>query len=136
MTSFRNRASAAALALGVIALGAAASNRASAAARDYRFEMVGKPKPMSQGDIVQVHLIHIPDGKAVADAVVFESTADMGPQGMATMGAPVKAMPARDGIYGFAVEPAMAGTWAIHLSAKVQGEAETVHGTITADLVK
>jgi len=30
----------------------------------------------------------------------------------------------------------MAGTWALHLAAKVQGETETVRGTLNAALVK
>jgi hypothetical protein len=52
------------------------------------------------------------------------------------MTAPVKPLPSKDGIYSFAVEPGMAGTWALHLAAKVQGEPETVRGTVNADLVK
>jgi YtkA-like len=107
-----------------------------AAATDYRFELIGKPQLTGGKDIVQVRLVHVADGKPVPDAVIFESKADMGPEGMATMGAPVKALPAKDGIYGFEVEPGMAGKWALHLAAKVQGEAETVRGTINADLVK
>jgi YtkA-like len=109
---------------------------AHAAATDYRFELVGKPQLSGQKDIVQIRLLHITDGKPVPDAVIFESTADMGPQGMPTMPAPVKALPAKGGIYSFEVDPGMAGTWALHLAAKVQGEAETVRGTVNADLVK
>jgi len=105
---------------------------AQAGEADYRFELVGAP----QKDIVQVRLLHAADGKPVPDAVIFESTADMGPSGMAAMAAPVKPLPAKDGVYSFAVEPAMSGTFALHLAAKVQGEPETVRGTITADLVK
>lgn len=80
--------------------------------------------------------MHATDGKPVLDAVIFESAADMGPQGMPTMPAPVKALPTKGGIYSFEVVPGMAGTWALHLAAKVQGEAETVRGTVNADLVK
>jgi hypothetical protein len=109
---------------------------ARAAATDYHFELVGKPQLSGQKDIVQVRLVHATDGKPVSDAVIFESTADMGPQGMPTMPAPVKALPAKGGIYSFEVAPGMAGTWALHLAAKVQGEAETVRGTVNADLVK
>ena len=108
---------------------------AFAKAGDYRFELVGKPQLQAGHDIVQVRLVHVPDGKPVPDAVIFESSADMGSMGMA-MTAPVKAMPAKDGVYGFEVEPGMTGTWALHLAAKVQGEPETVRNTITADLVK
>jgi len=109
---------------------------AYAAATDYRFELAGKPQLSGQKNIVQVQLVHAPDSKAVPDAVIFESTADMGPAGMPTMAAPVKALPAKDGVYRFEVAPGMTGTWALHLAAKVQGEPETVRGTVNADLVK
>ena len=107
-----------------------------AAATDYRFELVGKPQLSVGKDIVQVRLVSAADGKPMPDAVIFESKADMGPSGMAAMAAPVKALPSADGIYSFEVDPGMAGTWALHLAAKVQGEPETVRGTVNADLVK
>ncbi len=103
---------------------------------DYRFELVGKPQLSNHKDVVQVRLVHATDGKPVPDAVIFESKADMGPAGMETMTAPVKAMPAKGGVYSFEVDPGMTGTWALHLAAKVQGETETVRGTVNADLVK
>jgi len=109
---------------------------AFAATTDYKFELVGKPQLSAHKSIVQVRLVHVADGKPVPDAVVFESKADMGPEGMATMGAPVKALPVKDGVYSFEVDPGMAGTWALHLAAKVQGETETVRGTLNAALVK
>ena len=130
----RNRVFAGAVAL---ACGAAfAALPSFAAATDYRFELVGKPQLSGGKDIVQVRLVHAADGKPVPDAVIFESTADMGPAGMPTMPAPVKALPAKGSIYSFEIDPGMAGTWALHLSAKVQGEAETVRGSLNADLVK
>ncbi|HVJ54927.1 MAG TPA: FixH family protein [Aliidongia sp.] len=107
-----------------------------AAATDYRFELVGKPEISGQKNIVRVRLVHVADGKPVPDAVIFESKADMGPMGMASMAAPVKALPGRDGLYSFEVDPGMAGTFALHLTAKIQGEPETVRGTVTTDLVK
>lgn len=109
---------------------------AHAAANDYRFELAGKPTVSAGKNMVRVRLVHVADGKPVPDAVIFESKADMGPAGMPTMPAPVKAMPAKNGVYSFEVEPGMAGTWALHLAAKVQGEPETVRGTVNADLVK
>lgn len=132
MVRSRILASAAALACGF----AFNSVEALAKSADYRFELVGKPHLAGQKDIVQVRLVRVTDGKPVPDAVIFESKADMGPAGMETMTAPVKAMPARGGIYSFEVDPEMAGTWALHLAAKVQGEPETVRGTVNADLVK
>lgn len=109
---------------------------AAAAATDYRFELVGKPHLSGQKDVIQIRLVHAADGKPVADAVIFESKADMGPQGMPTMPAPVRVLPAKGGTYSFEVDPGMAGTWALHLAAKVQDEPETVRGTVIADLVK
>jgi hypothetical protein len=109
---------------------------AFAATTDYKFELVGKPQLSGHKDIVQVRLVHVADGKPMADAVIFESKADMGPAGMDTMTAPVKALPAKGGVYSFEVEPGMAGTWALHLAAKVQGEPDTVRGTLNVDLVK
>ncbi len=132
MSSTRIIAGAAALAC-ALALTAA---QVHAAASDYRFELVGKPRLAAKKDVVQIRLVRVADGKPVPDAVIFESKADMGPAGMETMTAPVKAMPSKGGIYSFEVEPGMAGVWALHLAAKVQGEAETVRGTVNADLVK
>lgn len=125
-------AAAAAFLLGAIF----AAHPGLAAASDYRFELAGKPQLSGQKDIVQIRLVQIASGNPVPDAVIFESTADMGPAGMANMPAPIKALPPKDGIYSFEVEPGMAGTWALHLAAKVQGEPETVRGTVNADLVK
>jgi hypothetical protein len=125
-------ASAAALACGL----ALASVSAQAKSADYRFELVGKPQLSGHKDIVLVRVVHVADGKPVPDAVIFESKADMGPAGMETMTAPVKVLPAKGGVYSFEVEPGMAGTWALRLGAKVQGEPETVRGTVNADLVK
>lgn len=121
-----------------LAVALAGAMHAYAAARDYRFELAGQPQPAPGGkSVVPVRLVHVPDGKPVAGAVVFESKADMGPMGMPTMTAPIKAMaPSSGGIYRFEVAPAMAGTFAITLAAKVQGEAETVRGSVTTKLPK
>jgi YtkA-like len=133
MTPLRVFAGAAALACSLAFTTAAAH----AAASDYRFELVGKSHLSGQKNVVQVRLVHAPDTKPVPDAVIFESKADMGPAGMESMTAPVKAMPgAKGGVYSFEVDPGMAGTWALHLAAKVQGEPETIRGTVNADLVK
>lgn len=110
---------------------------ALAKAQDYRFELAAKPEMSGGKDIVRVRLVHVPDGKPVPGAVIFESRADMGPAGMPTMTGPIKAMPSKEpGIYSFEIEPGMAGTWAIGLAAKVQGETETVRGTVNAELTK
>jgi hypothetical protein len=96
---------------------------------DYRFELV-QTQPASPGKTsVTVRLVHVPDNKPVAGAVLFESKTDMGPGGMAEMTGKVSPLPAdQPGIYRFQVETGMAGKWALNLSAKVQGEAGTVRG--------
>jgi hypothetical protein len=105
---------------------------------DYRFELVGQPKLAGQKDIVEVRLVHAigrMDSMPVTDAVIIESKVDMGP-GTEGMTAPIKPVSAEGGIYSFKVEPGAAGIWMLHLAAKVQGEPETIRGTVKTDLVK
>jgi hypothetical protein len=53
-----------------------------AAPNDYRFELV-QAQPAGAGKtIVTVRLVHVPDNKPVAGAVLFESKTDMAPGGM------------------------------------------------------
>ena len=78
-----------------------------------------------------VRLIHVPDKKPVAGAVLFETKADMTPEGMADMSGKVTPVPAdQPGLYRFQVETGMAGKWQLSLGAKVQGETGTVRGTV------
>lgn len=121
----------------LLAAGIFTVSTASAAPNDYRFELVGTPTLSGGEDVVQVRLIHVPDNKPVTNAVIFEATADMSPGGMGSMTTPVTAVPGdKAGVYSFDVAPSFAGTWALKLAAKIQGEAETVHGTVDIDLVK
>lgn len=108
-----------------------------AAATDYRFEVV-EVKPAGPGKSnVTLRLAHTSDKKPVNDAVIFQVTADMGPDGMPTMTAPTKAVPAsKPGLYVIEIEPGMAGNWALQVAAKVQGEADTVLATLPIKLAK
>jgi YtkA-like len=119
----------------LLAANGASISAAEAAAQDYRFELVGKPTSLAGKDMVQVWLVHAADGKPVFGAVIVESKADMGPAGMPTIPAPVEALPAKGGLYGFEVDPGVADTWTLHLAAKVPDEAEIVRGAIDVDLV-
>lgn len=116
---------------GLIATVALNAAPAGAVASDYRFE-VAEVKPAAAGKSdVTLRLIHTPDKKPVNDAVIFQVSADMGPDGMPTMKAPAKAMPtSQPGLYTIEVEPGMAGNWALQVAAKVQGETETVRATL------
>ena len=115
----------------------AASTQTHAAPGDYRFELAGNPESASGKSIVAVRLIHTPDNKPVPGAIIIQTRADMGPDSMKEMTAPVKALPSKEpGIYRFEIEPGMAGGWMLTLAAKVQGEAETVRGDVTVKLAK
>ncbi|MFI4987101.1 MAG: FixH family protein [Alphaproteobacteria bacterium] len=102
-----------------------------AAAKEYKFELVSaKPAGAGKNDVT-VRLVHVPDAKPVAGAVIIEAKTDMGPSGMAEM--PGKVTPPttdENGVYRFQTENGMAGKWALTIAAKVQGETETVQGTV------
>jgi len=102
-----------------------------AAPNDYRFELV-QAQPAGPGKtMITVRLVHVPDTKPVAGAVLLESKTDMGPGGMAEMTGKVSPLPSdQPGIYRFEIETGMAGKWALNLGAKVQGEAGTVRGAV------
>lgn len=108
-----------------------------AAPNDYRFELV-QAEPAGAGKTnVTVRLVHGPDNKPVVGAVLFETKSNMAPAGMAEMLGKVSAMPAdKPGLYRFQIETGMAGKWVLNLAAKVQGEAETVRGSVTFDAAK
>ncbi len=104
---------------------------AVAAPADYRFELA-QVQPAEAGKTdVTVRLVHVPDKKPVAGAVLFETKADMTPAGMTEMTGKVTPLSSdQPGLYRFQVETGMAGKWQLSLSAKVQGEAGTVRGAI------
>jgi YtkA-like protein len=108
----------------VAALGLTAPN-------DYRFEFV-QAQPAGPGKTaVTVRLVHLPDSKPVAGAVLFETKTDMGPSGMADMTGKVSLLPSdQPGIYRFQIETGMAGKWQLALGAKVQDEAGSVRGNV------
>ena len=134
MSLIRFSARAAALALTVIV----GTTGSWSAAADYRFETAGKPQALPGGkSIVSVRLVHVPHKKPVPGAIIIQTKADMGPEGMAEMTAPMQAVtPKEPGLYLFEIQPGMAGKWMLTLAAKVQGEAETVRGSVTVELLK
>jgi hypothetical protein len=108
-----------------------------AAAQDYRFETDGPPVKSGKAAIVKIRLVHLPDGKPVPGAVIFQTRFDMGPDGMASMTAPAKLVRSSNAnLYQLELEPPMGGNWALSLSAKVQGETETVSGSVPITIPK
>jgi hypothetical protein len=108
-----------------------AASYALAGPADYRFELV-QAQPAGPGKTtVTIRLVHVPDSKPVAGAVLFDTKTDMGPSGMADMAGKVNPLPSdQPGLYRFQIETGMAGKWQLALGAKVQGEAGTVRGTV------
>jgi hypothetical protein len=103
-----------------------------AGANDYAFEPVNTEVKKGDGVTVAVHLVHKPTGKPVSDAVIFSPRIDMSPEGMESMTAPITpAAGAEPGSYAFKSDLVMAGRWLLSLSAKVQGEPDTVRGKVT-----
>jgi len=104
---------------------------AAADPKDYRFEAVQAQVPASAAATVAVRLLHVPSGKPVVNAVVFQPKMEMPMDGMGPMATTVKAAaPDGTGTYPFVADLAMAGPWTLTLSAKVQGEAATITGSV------
>ena len=114
-----------------------AASAATAGAGDYAFEPVSPE--MKKGDDVTlaVRLTNKQTGKPVSDAVVFKTRVDMAPDGMAEMQSPVSPLPSKEpGVYAFKTDLPMAGRYQVTLSAKVQGEPETVTGKVIVKATK
>ena len=104
---------------------------AFAGAGDYAFEPVKVEVKNGPGSELAVRLVHKPTGKPVKDAIVFRTRLDMSPDAMEAMTAKHEALPSSEaGVYRFRAHLTMEGGWAFKLMAKVQGEPETVTGTV------
>lgn len=114
-----------------------AASAAMAGAGDYSFEPVNPE--MKKGDDVTlaVRLTNKQTGKPVPDAIIFKTRVDMAPDGMAEMESPVAPLPPKEpGVYVFKTDLPMAGRYQVTLSAKVQGESETVTGKVIVKATK
>jgi hypothetical protein len=104
---------------------------AFAGVNDYVFELVKSEIKSSNVATVAVRLLHKPTGKPVTDAVIVQTRLDMAPDGMADMATAIVPLPSPEpGVYAFKAPLTMAGRWLLTVSAKVQGEPETVIGKL------
>jgi hypothetical protein len=104
---------------------------ASAGPNDYAFEPVSVDVRNGKGSELAVRIVHKPTGKPVVGAVVFRTRLDMSPDKMEAMTAKHEALPsAEPGVYRFKADLTMEGGWALKLMAKIQGEPDTVSGTV------
>jgi hypothetical protein len=120
------------LAGAAFAVAVSLAGNAFAGADDYAFEPVNADIKSSNVATVAVRLVHKPSGKPVADATIVQTRLDMAPDGMADMATAIAPLPSPEpGVYAFKAPLTMAGRWLLTISAKVQGEPETVLGKIT-----
>ncbi|MBR0948941.1 FixH family protein [Bradyrhizobium canariense] len=114
-----------------------AASAAMAGAGDYAFDPVNPQLKKGEDVTLAVRLTNKQTGKPVPDAVVFKTRVDMAPDGMAEMESAVAPLPSREpGVYAFKTDLPMAGRYQMTLSAKVQGEPETVTGKVIVTATK
>ena len=108
------------------------TGNAFAGADDYLFEPVKSEIKLSNVATIAVRLVHKPTGKPVTDAAIVQTRLDMAPDGMADMATAIVPLPSPEpGVYAFKAPLTMTGRWLLTISAKVQGEPETVLGKLT-----
>jgi hypothetical protein len=104
---------------------------ALANASDYAFEPVKSEVKKGNDVTVAIRLIHKPTGKLISEAVIFSPRMDMSPDGMEAMTTPVTpSVGSEPGTYSFKTDFTAPGRWLLTISAKVQGEPETVIGRV------
>jgi predicted metal-binding membrane protein len=119
---------------GDMGMAAAATRTSAVTTADYRFELLEAQAAGPGKTTVTVRLLHVTDNKPVEDALIVEAKTDMGPDGMPEMLGKITPVPSgQSGLYRFLVETGMAGKWELILSAKMQGETNTVSGAVTFD---
>ena len=113
------------------------TSTAVAGTDDYVFETVKPEIKSSNVAVVAVRLTHKPTGKPVPDATIVLTRLDMAPDGMADMATISVVLPSPEpGVYAFKAPLTMAGRWLLTVSAKVQGEPETVSGKVIFKVTK
>ena len=99
--------------------------------KDYEFQLVDQDIKVGSNSIIVLRLLNKLTGKSVADAVIFATRLDMGPEGMPEMVTKVTPVPGgAPGTYTFKANISSAGGWAFSLGAKVQGETGTVEAKL------
>jgi len=114
-----------------------AASAAMAGAGDYAFEPVTPQMKKGEDVTLAVRLTNKQTGKPIPDAVIFKTRLDMAPDGMAEMESAVSPLPSKEpGVSAFKTDLPVAGRYQVTLSAKVQGEADTVTGKVIVKATK
>lgn len=109
----------------------ASSHSGIAASDQPRWEAVKAEVPTGKAVRLEVRLIGAGGAPVVSGVTVASTRLDMGPDGMAAMTAPLKPVPGSSpGVIAFDSEIAMAGRWALTITAKVEGRPQPVSGVV------
>lgn len=131
MLSIQKVARSAALALVALLTLTAFSGCSPSTSSKYEFSTATPEVSGNATALVDVRIVQQSSGKAVENAVIFDTRLDMSPDAMEGMTAPVTPEGSPEpGVYRFAIAPTMVGRWQLKLSAKIQGEPDTVTGSV------
>jgi hypothetical protein len=104
---------------------------ATAAPEDYQFQAIETDLLLGDGAILTVAVTDLRTQTPVTDAVIFATRLDMAPDGMATMTAPVEALPSDvPGQYRFQADLSMAGAWRFSIAVHLDAETEVIRREI------
>ena len=109
----------------------------SGAADDPSWQAVNPQVPVGKNVRIELKLTGIIPPPAASDIKVTATRIDMGPDGMAAMVAPLKALPSpAPAVLAFETELVMAGRWAFTITANVKGVGQPVTGTVVFTAVE
>ena len=101
------------------------------------WETVKTEVPVGKSVRLEIRLIGAGANPVTSGVTVTSTRLDMGPDGMATMTAPLRpAASATPGVLAFDADLAMAGRWALTISAKVEGQPKPVSGKVVFTAVE
>ena len=120
-----------AITLALSTLAACGEKSSPADSPDYIFSAATPEITSGAAAVIDIRLKRREGVQPITDAVILKTRLDMSPEGMAGMTAEVTPQPSpATGVYRFTTTVPMAGRWAFKLGAKVQGETDTVWGTV------
>lgn len=95
------------------------------------FEAVTAEVPVGVNMRIELKLLGVTPVPAAADITVEASRIDMGPDGMATMAAPLKPVSSgKPGVLAYQTNLVMAGRWAFTITAKVKGNDKPIQSNV------
>ncbi|WP_428521248.1 efflux RND transporter periplasmic adaptor subunit [Pseudorhodoplanes sp.] len=109
-----------------------------AAAQDApAFEAVKSEVSVGKDIRIELKLAGVEPAPASRDVTVEKARLDMGPDGMEAMAAPLKPVPgASPGVLVYQADLAMAGRWALSITARIKGRKEPVTSTVIFTVVE